>query len=42
MAQMPRRVYRATPQRVWVNEDGERDGEYIDIRIEVRLLVSDG
>jgi nitroimidazol reductase NimA-like FMN-containing flavoprotein (pyridoxamine 5'-phosphate oxidase superfamily) len=37
---MPRRVYRATPQQVWVNEDGERDSEYIDIRVEIGPLAS--
>jgi nitroimidazol reductase NimA-like FMN-containing flavoprotein (pyridoxamine 5'-phosphate oxidase superfamily) len=38
MGKMPRRVYRATPQRVWVNEDGTREGEYIDIRVEIDSL----
>ena len=33
----PRRVYRAVPQRAWVNEDGERGGEFIDIRVTVPL-----
>jgi uncharacterized protein YhbP (UPF0306 family) len=35
---MPRRVYKAVPERVWVNDDGEVNGNYIDIRIEINLL----
>lgn len=35
---MPRRVYKAVPEKVWVNDDGEVNGNYIDIRIEVDLL----
>lgn len=36
--EMPRRVYKAVPERVWANDDGEINGNYIDIRIEVDLL----
>lgn len=36
--EMPRRVYKAVPEKVWVNDDGEINGNYIDIRIEVDLL----
>ncbi len=35
---MPRRVYKAVPEKFWVNDDGDVDGNYIDIRIEVDLL----
>lgn len=34
----PRRVYKAVPEKVWVNDDGEINGNYVDIRIEVELL----
>lgn len=33
----PRRVYKAVPEKVWLNGNGEIDGEYIDIRTEVKL-----
>lgn len=34
----PRRIYKAVPEKVWLNGDGEVNGNYIDIRIEVKLL----
>lgn len=34
----PRRVYKAVPDKVWINSDGDINGNYIDIRIEVNLL----
>ncbi len=34
----PRRVYKAIPEKVWVNDDGEINGSYIDVRIEIKLL----
>lgn len=34
----PRRVYKAVPEKMWINEDGNINGEYIDIRREVDLL----
>lgn len=34
----PRRFYKAVPEKVWINGDGEVDGNYVDIRIEVDLL----
>lgn len=37
-ADMPRRLYKAVPEKVWVNGEGETNGKYIDIRIEVNLL----
>ncbi len=37
LGNMPRRVYKAVPEKVWINDDGEVDGNYIDVRIEVDL-----
>ncbi len=34
----PRRVYKAVPETFWMNGDGNVNGNYIDIRIEVPLL----
>ena len=34
----PRRVYKAIPEQVWINGDGEVGGNYIDIRMEVDLI----
>lgn len=34
----PRRVYKAVPERVWLNEVGDINGNYIDKRIEVKLV----
>jgi uncharacterized pyridoxamine 5'-phosphate oxidase family protein len=31
-------VYKAVPQKVWMNRDGEADGSYIDVRVEINLL----
>lgn len=31
----PRRIYKAVPEKFWINGDGDVNGEYIDIRIEV-------
>lgn len=33
----PRRVYKAIPEEVWINDDGNIDGHYIDVRVEVKL-----
>ncbi|MEK6848204.1 MAG: pyridoxamine 5'-phosphate oxidase family protein [Nanoarchaeota archaeon] len=38
LGNMPRRVYKAVPEKIWVNDDGEINGNYIDVRIEVDLL----
>lgn len=38
LGDMPRRVYKAVPEKFWVNDDGDVNGKYIDIRIEVDLL----
>jgi len=33
----PRRVYKAVPEKVWVNTDFRVSGEYVDARIEIKL-----
>lgn len=38
LGDMPRRAYKAVPEKFWVNDDGDINGNYIDIRIEVDLL----
>lgn len=39
LGNMPRRIYQATPERAWVNDDGERNGHSIDIRVEIDLTL---
>lgn len=34
----PRRVYKAVPEKFWLNTDGDINGNYVDKRIEVDLL----
>lgn len=34
----PRRFYRAVLEKIWINGDGEVNGNYVDIRIEVDLM----
>ena len=34
----PRRIYKAVPEKVWMNDVGEVNGNYIDKRVEVDLL----
>ena len=36
---MPRRIYQAVPERAWVNGNGDRNGRFIDIRIEIDLAL---
>lgn len=33
----PIRLYKAVPQKVWINTEGEVDGNYIDTRTEIEL-----
>ena len=33
----PRRMYMFTPQKAWINGDGEINGNYIDIRTEISI-----
>ncbi|HEY2763938.1 MAG TPA: pyridoxamine 5'-phosphate oxidase family protein [Pseudonocardiaceae bacterium] len=39
LGDMPRRIYRATPEKMWVNDVAERDGSPIDIRVEIDLAL---
>jgi general stress protein 26 len=34
-APAPVRLFKAIPEKIWMNDDGERDGQYIDVRKEV-------
>lgn len=33
----PIRLYKAIPEKVWMNGEGKKDGHYIDTRIEIQL-----
>lgn len=35
MGGKPRRVYKAVPEKFWINGDGDIEGEYIDVRFEI-------
>jgi uncharacterized protein YhbP (UPF0306 family) len=37
MTHYPRRVYRFTPEKVWINGDSDINGNFIDIREEIDL-----
>jgi nitroimidazol reductase NimA-like FMN-containing flavoprotein (pyridoxamine 5'-phosphate oxidase superfamily) len=37
MGDRPRRIYRATPKKIWMNQDGRVDGYFVDTRIEMDL-----
>ncbi len=34
----PRRVYKAVPEKFWINSDAKINGNFVDKRIEVKLL----
>lgn len=38
MKRFPRRVFKFIPETVWVNGDGTKDGDFVDIRTEIPLL----
>jgi nitroimidazol reductase NimA-like FMN-containing flavoprotein (pyridoxamine 5'-phosphate oxidase superfamily) len=38
LGEYPRRFYKAVPEKVWVNVNGERNGKYIDAREEIKLI----
>lgn len=38
LGDFPRRVYKAIPEKFWINTDGEISGNFIDKRVEVNLL----
>jgi general stress protein 26 len=33
-ADKPVHLFKAVPQKIWMNGDGEKDGQYIDVRVE--------
>jgi len=37
MDNYPRRVYKAIPEKIWINADGEINGKFVDKRIEIKL-----
>ncbi len=37
LKKFPRRTYKFVPERVWINGDGEIEGNYIDTRTELNL-----
>jgi nitroimidazol reductase NimA-like FMN-containing flavoprotein (pyridoxamine 5'-phosphate oxidase superfamily) len=39
VGEYPRRVYKAIPEKCWINSEGSVNGNYIDIRKEVNLLT---
>ena len=36
----PIHLYKAVPSRVWMNDEGENSGHYIDTRLELRLPLA--
>ncbi len=34
LGEKPRRIYKAVPQKIWLNDEGAVDGGYVDIRTE--------
>lgn len=34
----PRRVYKAISEKIWMNQDGQIDGEFVDVRVEIKLV----
>lgn len=39
LGSMPRRIYQATPEKVWVNDVVERNGSRIDVRVEIDIAL---
>lgn len=37
MHEYPRRVYKAVPERFWMNAEGAADGNYVDVRNEINI-----
>lgn len=39
----PRRIYKAVPEKVWINDGGDVSGNYVDVRheLDLRLFFSD-
>jgi uncharacterized protein YhbP (UPF0306 family) len=42
LGEMPGRIYRAAPQRLWVNDVADRGGLHVDTRVEVDLATLQG
>ncbi|MFC1710065.1 pyridoxamine 5'-phosphate oxidase family protein [Patescibacteria group bacterium] len=38
MKRFPRRLYKFLPEKVWINDDGKKNDNFVDIRIEIPLL----
>lgn len=38
LSHFPRRIYKFTPSKVWINGDGDIDGNFIDIRTELDIV----
>lgn len=38
MGEYPRRVYKAVPEKFWINGDSDVNGNYIDVRFEIDLF----
>ncbi len=39
MGDYPRRIYKAVPEKFWINGDGDINGNFIDVRFEVNLVL---
>lgn len=37
LGEYPRRLYKAVPEKFWLNGDGEISGNFVDVRIEVKM-----
>ncbi len=35
LGEYPRRIFKFVPEQIWVNDDGDINGNYVDIRIEI-------
>ncbi len=38
MKRFPRRLYKFVPEKAWINDDGEKNDNFVDVRIEIPLL----
>lgn len=36
LSEKPRRIYKAVPQKIWTNSDGEVSGNFVDVRIKAQ------
>ncbi len=37
LGKYPRRVYRAVPEKFWINVDGKVNGNFVDKRVEIKI-----